>query len=193
LILFVSATREELGDLPGEALGLGAIKAAASTAALIAREHPDGVVLIGTCGAYRGGPVIGSAVVARRLGLSQGVATMGLGYVPHAPEPLACDPSLTEGIYAPRVDVLTVHAITTDPVLADRLADGWQVEHMEAYGAAQACAHAGIPFAAILGVASEVGHDAHTHWLLHRLDAQAHAREAAAPLLAPRPLQEAAE
>lgn len=192
MILFIAATREALGDLPGEPLGLGAVAAAARTAALIAREDPDEVVLLGTCGSYPGGPPVGSAVVAGRVGLSPGVATMGLGYVPKAPEPLACAPQLTGRLTAPVVDVLTVHAITTDPVLAERLSDGgWSVEHLEAYGAALACAQAGVPFAAVLGVASEVGPEAHTHWLLHRQDAQAAARAALAPLLAEAPARPA--
>ncbi len=184
MILFIAATREELGELPGEPIGLGAVAAAARTAALIAREEPDEVVLIGTCGSYPGGPPLGSAVLAGRVGLSPGVASMGLGYVPKAPEPLSSASRLTARLAAPVVDVLTVHAITTDPVLAARLADGgWSVEHLEAYGAALACAQAGVPFAAVLGVASEVGPEAHTHWLLHRQEAQRAARGLLGPLL----------
>ncbi len=189
MILFIAATREELGGLPGESVGLGAVAAAACTAALIAREEPDEVVLIGTCGSYPGGPPLGSAVLAGRVGLSPGVASMGLGYVPKPSEPLSCTPQLTARLAAPVVDVLTVHAITTDPVLAARLADGgWSVEHLEAYGAALACAQAGVPFAAALGVASEAGPEAHSHWLLHRREAQRAARALLEPLLIGAPL-----
>ena len=184
MILFVAATREELGDLPGETLGLGAVSAAARTATLIAMDRPDGVVLLGSCGGYPCGPTIGEAVVARRVGLSSGVSAMGLGYVPASPEPVLCDAHLVGRLPIRRVDVLTVHAITTDPVLAQRLSDGWDVEHLEAFGAARACAMAGVPFSAVLGVASEVGPDAHTHWLLHRQDALNAARAAITPLLA---------
>ena len=184
MILFVAATREELGDLPGETLGLGAVNAAARAATLITQDRPDGVVLLGSCGSYPGGPTIGEAVIARRVGLSSGVAAMGLGYVPSPPEAVSCDEQLVERLPHKRVDALTVHAITTDPVLAQRLSDGWDVEHLEAFGVARACAVAGVPFSAVLGVASEVGPDAHTHWLLHRQDALIAARAAVTPLLA---------
>jgi nucleoside phosphorylase len=184
VLLIVSATREELGDLPGQPLGLGAVVSAATMGALVERERPDAVVMLGTGGAYRGGPALGTAVAGRRFGLSAGVAALGLGYVPHPPSPIEADLGLLSLLTLPRVDVLTVQAITTDADLADRLSDGWQMEHMETYGAAWACARAGVPFAAVLGITSQVGPEAHTQWLLHRHEAQACARAAVAPLLA---------
>ena len=181
MLLIVSATREELGDLPGQPLGLGAVVAAARMGALVERERPDAVVMLGTGGAYpRGGPALGSAIAGRRFGLSAGVAALGLGYVPHPPAPIEADAGLLGLLHLPQVDVLTVQAITTDADLADRLSDGWQMEHMETYGAAWACARSGVPFVAVLGVTSLVGPDAHTQWLLHRHEAQARAREAVA-------------
>ena len=74
-------------------------------------------------------------------------------------------------------------AVTTDPTLAERLADGWSVEHVEAYGVALACQLAGVPFAAIFGIASRAGTDAHAQWLTHRDAAQEAARKAARLLL----------
>ena len=52
---------------------------------------------------------------------------------------------------------------------------------------ATACAAAGVPFTAVFGVASQVGPEAHTHWLLYRQDALIAARAAVAPLLAEAP------
>jgi len=63
------------------------------------------------------------------------------------------------------------------------MADGWQVEHLEAYGVACACAGADVPFLAILGITNLVGPDAHVQWLTHRNQAQDAARRAAATLL----------
>jgi nucleoside phosphorylase len=186
-MLVLAAVAEELGDLPGMTVGIGPVAAAARTAAILAERRPDGVVLIGTCGSYRGGPAIHAAIVADRVGLAFGVAAMGLGYVPRAPAPIACAPALTDRLDAPRASVLTCGAVTTDPVLAERLADGWQCEHLEAFGVAHACQAAGVPFAAVLGVANAVGPDAHVEWLANREAAQAAARDLVRTLLSTDP------
>lgn len=183
-MLVVAAASEELGDLPGHVVGVGPVVAAASAAALIERIRPDGVVLIGTAGAYPGGPSIGSAVAASRLGLTWGVAVLGLGYVPRPPPPIEADAVLLARLPdLPRHQVLTVGAITTDVAMAERLADGWTVEHLEAFGVAQACAQAAIPFVAVLGIANDVGPDAHVQWLTNRDAAQQAARDAVRALV----------
>ncbi|MCK6507245.1 futalosine hydrolase [Myxococcota bacterium] len=188
MILVLAAVAEELGPLPGRTVGVGPVVAAASTARILCELRPDAVVLIGTAGSYRGGPPVGQACAARRVGLADGAATMGLGYVPRPPPPLPCDPRLLARAGVPAVDVLNTGAITTDPVLAARLADGWQVEHLEAYGVAAACAAAQVPFVALLGIANQVGPDAHAQWLTHRNAAQDSAREAANALIAGEPM-----
>lgn len=182
-MLLMAAVAEELGDLDGVTVGIGPVASAAGAAAALARLSPSAVVLIGTCGAYQGGPAVGSAIVAERVGLAFGVAAMGLGYVPRAPSPIACDSALVAQVDAQRVSLLTCGAVTTDPVLADRLADGWHCEHLEAFGVAYACQAKGIPFVAVLGVANAVGPDAHAEWLSHREAAQRAARAAVLPLL----------
>ncbi len=183
MVLLVSAVREELGAHPGEPLGVGPVVSAARMATVLRERQPAAVVMVGTAGAYQGGPAVGTAVVAERVGLSEGVAAMGLGYVPRAPQPISCDSKLLARLDGPRVSVLTVSAITTDSVLAGRLSDGWQVEQMEAYGAAVACAQAGVPFAAVYGISNVVGPDAHTQWLAYRHEAQLRALAVVAPLL----------
>lgn len=184
-MLVMAAVQEELGDLMGVPVGIGPVVSAATAAAELARrERPDGVVLVGTCGAYAGDLPVGSVIVADRVGLSSGVAAMGLGYVPRPPGPIACDTAAVATLDLPRVSVLTCGAVTTDPTLAERLADGWQAEHLEAYGVAWACHAAGVPFIAVLGVANRVGPDAHVEWLTHREVAQEAARVAVRELLA---------
>jgi purine-nucleoside phosphorylase len=182
-MLVMAAVQEELGDLEGVPVGIGPVIAAATAGSILAQRRPDAVILIGTCGSYAGGPPIGTAVVADRLGLAFGVAAMGLGYVPRPPGPIACDPDLMARIALPRFSVLTCGAVTTDLTLAERLADGWQCEHLEAYGVATACHAAGIPFLVVLGVTNRVGPDAHVEWLTHREHAQEVARAAVRPLL----------
>lgn len=182
-MLVMAAVREELGDLDGVPVGIGPVVAAATAATVLERHRPRAVILVGTCGAYRGGPAIGTAVVAERVGLAFGVSAMGLGYVPRPPGPISTDSDLLDKLIGPRVSVLTCGAVTTDPTLGDRLADGWDVEHLECFGVATACQAAGIPFAAVLGVANEVGPDAHMEWLTYREAAQEAARQAIRALL----------
>jgi len=183
-MLVLAAAREELGELAGEVVGVGPIPAATRAAVLLERLHPRAVLLIGTAGAYPGGPAIGTAIAARRVGLSYGVAAMGLGYVPRPPPAIDGDATLLDQTGLARHDVLTTGAITTDPALARRFGDGWTVEHLEAYSVACACQQAQIPFVAVLGIANWVGPDAHAEWLIHREEAQAAARAVAARLLA---------
>lgn len=189
MYLVVAAVAEELGPVPGRTVGVGPVIAAATAARVLAELRPTGVVMVGTAGSYRDGPPIGRACAARRVGLADGAAAMGLGYVPRPPAPVVCDPRLLERASGlPVVDVLNTGAITTDPLLAGRMADGWQVEHLEAYGVAAACAAAGVPFLAVLGIANQVGPDAHAQWLTHRDAAQETARAAALAVLAGLPL-----
>ena len=183
-MLVLAAVSEELGNLPGETVGIGPVVAAANAATILARTQPDRVLMIGTCGVYPGRSyTIGQAIMAKRVGLSYGVAAMGLGYVPRAPEPIECAQDLVESTTLASADVLTTGAVTTDMVLAGRLSDHWAVEHLEVFGVAFACRQAGIPFNAILGIANDVGPNAHAQWLSHRDEAQNAAREAALQLL----------
>ncbi len=183
-MLMMAAAREELGELDGEVVGVGPIMAAVRAATLIAQQRPTGVVLVGTAGAYAGGPSIGTAIASTRLGLSYGVAALGLGYVPRAPPPVPGDSQMLARLDLPGHAVLTVGAITTDPALAGRLSEAWTVEHLEAFGVAWACHQAGVPFVAVLGITNDVGPEAHVQWLTHRDHAQAAARDAVAPLRA---------
>lgn len=183
-MLLLAADREELGDLEGEVLGVGPVVAAARAARYIAQYKPSHVVLLGTAGAYGPEPAIGEAIVSVKFGLSPGIAAMGLGYVPRPPPAVRADQTMVEHLSITRCNVLTVGAITTDSTLAERLREGWEVEHMEAFGVAQACHDAQVPLVAVLGIANRVGPTAHAEWLTNRGAAQAAARDAVQPLLA---------
>ena len=183
-MLVLAAVSEELGDLPGETVGIGPVVAAANAARLLVKHQPSAVLMVGTCGVYPNrAHTIGTAIMGSEVGLSYGVAAMGLGYVPMAPKPVACAawPAL-DGVL-PTAKILTTGAITTDDTLAARLSDVWDVEHLEAFGVAYACQQMGIPFSVILGIANDVGPNAHVQWLTHRDDAQEAARTAAKTLL----------
>ena len=178
MILLISAVEEELGGLRGHPVGIGAVAAAVNTTRLITAHNPDGVVVLGTAGAYPGGPAIGEAVVIERVGQAQGLSVMGLGYTPRPPAPIPCDPRLMARFEQPWASVLSVDAISTDATLARRLADDWQVEQLEAFGMAFACATAGVPFTMVFGITHQVGPAAHQQWLTNRGRARRAAREA---------------
>jgi purine-nucleoside phosphorylase len=184
MILCVAAVREELGGLAGAPLGVGPVVAAARMARVLAEERPTGVVMLGTAGAYPDGPAVGVVVQAGRLGLADGAAAMALGYTPLPPRPVRADHRLLPGLEVPVHDVLTTGAVSTDMVLTERLGDGWDVEHLECFGAAWACGDAGVPFTAVLGIANRVGPDAHAEWLMWRGRAQDAARDVVRAALA---------
>jgi purine-nucleoside phosphorylase len=181
-MVVVAAVREELGDLPGEVVGVGAVRAANAAATLLATRRPSSVVLVGTAGRYAGGPPIGAVVQAARLGWVDGAAALGRGYVPLPPEPLVADVALRSALGLPEAHVLTTGAVTTDLELAARLGASWGVEHLEAYAVALACERAGVRFAAVFAITNDVGPDAHAQWLAHRHAAQDSALRAVAAL-----------
>jgi purine-nucleoside phosphorylase len=182
MIRVVAAVVEELGALEGVALGVGVVPAGIAAARLLAGERPDAVVLVGTAGAYGDLP-IGAVIAARRVGLVSGTATLGKGYVPRAPPPIETDAALRVRLGLVEADVATLVAITTDPALAASIAEHWAVEHMEAYGVAAACAAAGVPFAAVLGITNRVGPGAHVEWRANRDACQTAAAAAVARLV----------
>lgn len=178
--LWIAAVPHELGPLDGAAVGVGAVRAGVGAARAIAAARPRTVVLIGSAGAYPGGPPIGAVVQAARLGLADAAAAVGLGYVPLPPAPLTADPDLRRWLAVPEVDVLTTGAVTTDAAAAAQLGaqleSGWHLEHLEAWAVAYAAQEAGVPFAAVFGVANEVGPDAHAQWLAHHAAVEAAVR-----------------
>ena len=176
----VAAVGEELGALRGTVVGVGLVAAATGTARLLATDRPEAVVLVGTAGAYAGGPQVGTVVVVSEVLLGSAAAVLGLGYVPRAPGPIELDTRWLGRPDLPRARVLTNLAITTDVDLASRLGALAEVEHMEAYAVAYACADAGVPFAAVLGITNTVGPGAHAEWLRHRLSVGASVQAVAA-------------
>jgi purine-nucleoside phosphorylase len=163
-------------------VGVGPVRAAAGTARFLATERPNALVLVGTAGTYGAHPP-GTVVVATEVLLDPDVARLGLGYVPLPPAPLRCDAGLVASV-RPHVHaearVLTVSAIANDPTLVTARAHDAEIEHMEAWAVAWACAEAGVPFVAVLGVSNAVGPGAHAQWRANREVAEAAARAAVA-------------
>ncbi len=170
-------------DVAARAVGIGLPVAAVGAAMQIAELRPRVVVAVGTCGAYTQscGLSIGDVAAARCVRLvDAGVVCGGAAF----PEPMStaidAHPRLAEGLElagAKPADVATTLAITVDDATAARIARApgadVQVEHLEAFGIAAACAARGIPFAAALGIANAVGARARDEWRTHHRQAAA--------------------
>jgi len=169
-------------------VGIGLVEAAIGAASLLGEIAPRAVLFLGTCGAYPAGgaPRIGDVVVARAVKLVDPAIVEGYAALPDVvPTRLEVDASLHAGLVrgdARSADVATTLAITTDDGLAAVIgrASGCEVEHLEAFAVAAACARAGVAFGAVLGVANVVGGNARQEWLRHHREAT---RAAAAHVL----------
>lgn len=198
-VLLVAAFEPELADLratigdgtpiriddtvvAARVVGIGMAAAAAGAALAIAEARPRAVVLIGTCGAYGGGPLaLGDVIVSRCVRLVDPSALSGTAQFP-AKMATAIDSSdplrmaLTDA-GARAADVATTLAITVNDAAAGFIAraSATEVEHLEAFAVAVACAAAGVAFAAVLGVANVVGTRAREQWQAnhHRVAARA--------------------
>jgi nucleoside phosphorylase len=166
----------KIGDVAVAAstVGIGIPAAAAGMAFELGKRSPRAVVLIGTAGAYAGrGLGIGQVVVGRRIHLVSSARAAGAGAFPDVmPVLLDADRDLGGAIAAQALheaDIATTLAITTDDAVAASLSQSVDadVEHLEAFGVATACARQGTAFAAVLGIANVVGSSAREQWRAH--------------------------
>jgi len=187
----IAALRPALGDalerqigglaVAAKVIGIGLPGAAVGLAARLEALKPRGVVMLGTCGVYAGAPLtIGAVAIARSVRLVEPAAVEKRAAFPdpmslvHAAHPGMGDALIATGGH--EADVATTLAITTDDALAARVARETKcsIEHLEAFGAASACAAFGVPFTAALGVANVVGSHARDEWRAnHRAAADA--------------------
>jgi nucleoside phosphorylase len=148
-------------EVAAEAVGIGLAAAAAGTAMALRAHSPRCMVLVGTS----------------RIRLASTAAVDGRGAFP-GPMLVGVDPdaSLSQAVAGDtlrRVGVATTLAITTDDALADRVGSTLEceVEHLEAFAVAAACARLHVPIAVVLGVANRVGGGARDEWLRHHVAA----------------------
>ena len=173
-------------DVTARVVGIGLTMAAVGATMQLLENGPTTVVLVGTCGVYRapgaadgdGHPLgLGDVVVPMRLCLTAPCVVDGLAQFPE-PMSVSLDAHATTAAALLRAggkrgDLATTPGITVDDAAAERLAraTGARVEHLEAHGVATACAARGVPFAAALGVANEVGSSARGQWRAHHRSA----------------------
>ncbi len=189
-MLFVAAFAPELealvADAQREAVGVGLVEAALGAARVLAARRPSSVVLVGTAGAYPRQPMtlgIGDVVVGTRVLLASASGAL----VPAMPTSVATNAELTARVVAQRVTIATTLSITTDDAVAHALAQATaaEVEHLEAFAVARACADANVPFTVVLGIANIVGSRGRAEWREHHQRASAAACRVAALLRSP--------
>lgn len=173
-------------DVRFAGVGIGLVDAAVGTARALLVHRPRSALLIGTCGAFEG----------RGLGIGDvGVATMvswvDAAYVAgHAALPpsvavaIESDPSVADAARRAGgqcVQIATTSSITTDAGLAAHLRATGDVEHLEAFAFARACATASppVPWTIVLGVANMVGPEGREQWKANHVIASLNAAEVA--------------
>ena len=169
------------GQLTLEAVGVGAVDAAAGAARAIDRHRPARVIFVGTAGAYGRGRrtlAIGSVLLGTPIVFVSTAALRGDGYLP-APMVVRHDADATLIRALAAVDGIVAHpvacplAITRAAGLGRAIAAASSAfaENLEAFAVARAAAGAGLPVAAVLGIANRVGPRAHREWLANHVAA----------------------
>ena len=155
-------------------VGVGLIEAAMGTAKLIAEHSPEAILLVGTAGVYPGQSRqlrLGSAAVIDEMVLLATLHPGTSGYLPEIVPTRARSSSallraLRKTSKLPSADTACPLAITasSEAAVAAAHLTGCALENLEAFAVARAAASAGIPFAAVLGVANHVGPTGHLEW-----------------------------
>lgn len=178
------------GGVPGVELalgpiGVGSVEASIGMTRRIAEHLPDVALLLGTCGAI-GDLSIGDVVVASSVHLVDGAVLSGDAELP-GPMPSSVDldralhDAIAGGGAAKSVRIANTFGITVTDAYAAQLAAtaSWDVEHLEAFGFARACALADVRCAIVLAVANPVGASGRAAWRASHGWASARAAEAA--------------
>jgi len=168
------------------ATGVGAVVAAAATARLVAEHRPARVLLVGTCGAYDGRLVLGDLLVAEVAIATSLDELEGRAYRPDV-ERTRFEATWRFPLALPAHAVAVPPAITTTAEGARRLAALAAAEHLEATGVFAACHAAGVPVAAVLGVANRVGPEAQAEWRANHARVSRELVEAIRPVLVQAP------
>ncbi len=160
-----------------EAVGVGLVDAAAGVTRCILRHRPTHALLIGTCGGLS--VATGEVVCGARARLA---VPDGQERPPPLAETQDLDPALRDALVAAGarcVQIANTVGVTTDDAAAARLAAHDDVEHLEAFAFARACAALGVAAGVVLGVANAVGSRGREEWRANHVEASARAAEIA--------------
>lgn len=165
-----------------EPAGVGLVEAAIGTAELLARRSPDGVLFLGTCGSMRRDLAALDVVFAERVSLVAFTEVTGSAVLHPVEHEVAIDPALRDALVAagakPARVANTIGVTTTDDA-ARCVARHGDVEHLEAFGVARACARAKVPCAIVLAIANDVAPGGRDQWKANHVAASARAAEVA--------------
>jgi futalosine hydrolase len=206
--LILAAWRPELAhlraSLPGlpvrarrkvtlAAVGVGLVEAGIGATRLLVEQRPAAVLLVGTAGVYpgnRGTLPLGVAAVIDKIRLLPVLLPGNHAYLPAiVPARARSSPALVRALCKtaglPRAAAACPLAITASPRAAAAAAkiSGCALENLESFAVARAAAAAGVPFAAILGIANHVGPQGHREWKLNAARAAAAACDAVLAML----------
>ncbi len=173
--LLLAAFPPELGNLkenppPGwviETTGVGVSTAAARTAFLLERQHPEKVLFLGSCGAYDERLPIGTVLSPSFVLATSVDEERGESYRPSL-EPVRW--LSTWNLPFSHHPVITPPAITRSEDGARLLGRLGPAEHLELNGVFAACNAKGVPVAAALIVVNQVGPQAHEQWMKNHLE-----------------------
>ena len=168
-----------------DTLGVGLIEAAIATTRCVVRHRPDAALLIGTCGAFSGAALaLGTVIAGADVRLADATVALGTAALPEPmPSHATFDTVIHDALVsagARSVQIANTLAMTTDDELAARLAAGGSdVEHLEAFSFARACARVDVPCGAALAIANAVGSGGRAEWLATHVRASASAGDLA--------------
>ena len=146
----VAAHPLELEGLSGGvSIGVGLIEAALGMAEVLGKK-PSGVILVGSCGAYRDFS-IGDVVQGEEVWLAPDGELPDIVPTKVRPRPIHFP--------VPRAIVASTLGITVRKVKSEA-----QVENLEAFAVARACERANVPLAILLGVTNLVGPQGRAEW-----------------------------
>ncbi len=185
--------RERLSGAPAgvelvlATLGVGLVEASIAMTRCVAREAPAAALLLGTCGVFEKEKraAVGSVVTGDVARLADASILEGTAALPGPmPAEVTFDRGLRDALVAAgarSVQIANTVGITTSDALAESLAakTAADVEHLEAFAFARACAAADIPCATALGVANVVGAKGRAEWLANHVGASQEAADVA--------------
>ncbi|MDB4944065.1 MAG: 5-methylthioadenosine nucleosidase [Labilithrix sp.] len=168
-------------------IGVGVVEAALGTAQALAAHRPHVALLLGTAGALPkpDAVMVGDVVTARRVRLVEGSLLEGAAELP---PPMPAHAAFDERVHAQvlaagakSVQIANTVGITVSDALAARIvqAAAGDVEHLEAFAFARACAAGGVPCGVALGIANGVGSAGRGEWLANHVAASARAADVA--------------
>ncbi len=160
--------------------GFGQIAAAARTSQLIAKHHPERIILVGIAGAFSGRADVGSAYRFRRvtcdgIGVGAGetfrsASDIGWAHFADIGDEIELGGwSDTSTVVEGRL--LSVCAASQSESEADARADRFPdavAEDMEAFGVAMACQMHSVPLEVVRGISNDVGDRDHSRWQIDK-------------------------